>query len=155
VTGSLYSRRRIRMQKIAETYDIGYRQLGARQGSLGLSARHVFEVILSMVDRDGQLEAKAVEIVSRTGLSRTTVQRSLVRLREHGFLDYYPSIWTSRGTGPIPIYVSNTYCIRCPPALRSQRHAKRHTRFYDRSQAFAHAVAALTATPTITQELGS
>ncbi len=143
------------MQRIAETYDIGHKKLGARQGPLGLSARHVFNAMMTLFDRDGQLDAKVAEIVPRTGLSRATVQRSLVRLREHGFLDYYPSIMTSRGTGPIPIYVSNVYCIRCPPALRSQRHAKRHARFYDRSQALAHAVAALTATPTITQELGS
>jgi len=155
VTDRLYSRRRIRMQKIVRDYDIEHKQFGAQRGPIGPSARAVFNIIAEMADRNGQLDAKVAEIVPRTGLSRPTVQRSLVRLREHGFLDYYPSIWTSRGTGPIPIYTSNVYCIRCPPALRSQRHAKRHARFYDRSQALAHAVAALTATPTIIQELGS
>ncbi len=143
------------MQKIVRDYDIEYKQFGARRGPIGPSARTVFTVITEMADCHGQLDATIAEIVPRTGLTRPTVQQSIARLREHGFLECFPSIMRSRGTGPIPIYTSDVYCIKCPPELHSQRHAKRHARFYNRSQAFAHAVAALAATPTITQELGS
>ncbi len=154
MTASLYSRTRIRMQKIVETYDIEHKMSGARQGPLGLSARRVFNIMTTIVDRSGQLDASIAEIVPKMGLCRQTVRQSLTRLCDHGFLGRHPSIMRSRGVGPVPIYISDVYWITCPPALRSRRQAKRHARFYNRSQALARVLATLTTTPTIIQELG-
>jgi len=118
----------IKMIKIVRDYDVARKKPGARRGPLGPYTCRVFAVLVELVDhRTGQLDPTIATIMARTGFCRQTVQESVTKLCEHGFLERARRCIRTRGEGPRFKQTSNAYRIICPPALRSRlgRHGPR------------------------------
>ena len=111
----------VKMRQVVEDYDIEHTEPGARRGPLGPFTCRVFNVMVGMVDkRTGQLDPTIATIMAKTRLCRQTVQESITRLCEHGFLERQRRCVRSHGEGPRFKQTSNAYRITCPPALRSR-----------------------------------
>ncbi len=137
----------VKLTKIARDYDGEHKKPGARQGPLG-SACQVLAVLIDMVDkRTGQLDPTIATIMAKSHRCRQTVQESLTKLCEHGFLERQRRCIRTRGEGPRFKQTSNAYRITCPPALRSRlgRHGTRPPVPDDHAQHIAEDRAALAA----------
>jgi len=94
---------------------------GARNGALGDVGLSVLEYLYATVDyATGQLDPALRTIADAIGHSYSAVHRALIRLRDHGFLN-----WMRRsepvedpGPGDPPAkQASNAYALLCPPKM--------------------------------------
>ncbi len=138
----------IKMREVVENYDTEHKKRDARRGPLGPYTCRVFNVMVAMVDKcTGQLDPTIATIMTKTGFCRQTVQESITKLCEHGFLERARRCIRTSGEGPRFKQTSNAYRITCPPALRSRlgRHGTRPPVPDDHAQHIAEDRAAVAA----------
>lgn len=100
----------------AKRYDLAGKAAGSRNGPLGPVAIEILELFVNCVDfKTGRLDPSYEWIQRKLKRSRDAINRALLALREHGFLErlrrYVP---TGAQSGPQVKQTSNAYRLSLP-----------------------------------------
>jgi DNA-binding MarR family transcriptional regulator len=91
--------------------------LARRPGRLTLAAEKIGLVLLHMLGLDGQLDPSVATIAARAAVDPSTVTRSLVRLRELGFLRWTRRLVRDAASHWRVEQTSNAYELTVPAAM--------------------------------------